>query len=142
MKSIDLDGAQFRYDEIGEDRDGTIIVLYGGRGIGDHRGEFVAYRPLSDRYRVIAYDQRGCGASSLTPHVCPPDGRRRCDPAASRRQADHPYWRLVRRHDRAQLRGQLSRRPNSSGAAGNPRPVGIVMSSKEVSLYGLARVRD
>jgi proline iminopeptidase len=67
MKSIDLDGAQFRYDEIGEDRDGTIIVLHGGRGIGDHRGEFAAYRPLSDRYRVIAYDQRGCGASSLTP---------------------------------------------------------------------------
>jgi proline iminopeptidase len=67
MKTIEVAGAQFCYDEAGEDRDGTLIVLHGGRGIGDHRSELEAYRPLADRYRVIAYDQRGCGRTSLTP---------------------------------------------------------------------------
>lgn len=67
MRSIELAGARFCYDETGTDHDGTIIVLHGGRGIGDHRSELAAYRPLADRYRVIAYDQRGCGQTSLTP---------------------------------------------------------------------------
>src|SRR5262249_33577593 len=67
MKTIEVAGARFCYDEAGEDRDGTIIVLHGGRGIGGHRRELQAYRPLADRYRVIAYDQRGCGLTSLTP---------------------------------------------------------------------------
>lgn len=42
-------------------------MLHGGRGIGDHRGDFEAFLPLTERCRVIAYDQRGCGESSLTP---------------------------------------------------------------------------
>ena len=67
MKTIDVAGARFCYDEAGEDLDGAIIVLHGGRGIGDHRPELEAYSPLADRYRVIAYDQRGCGRTSLTP---------------------------------------------------------------------------
>lgn len=67
MRYVETAGARFCYDEAGEDRDGTIILLHGGRGIGDHRGELAAYRPLADRYRVIAYDQRGCGLTSLTP---------------------------------------------------------------------------
>jgi proline iminopeptidase len=67
VKFVELEGARFCYDEAGEDRDGTAIVLHGGRGIGDHRGEFAAFRPLADRYRVFAYDQRGCGLSSLSP---------------------------------------------------------------------------
>lgn len=64
---IELNGATFCYDVAGEEHDETIIVLHGGRGIGDHRGEFGAYQALSDRYRVLAFDQRGCGRSSLTP---------------------------------------------------------------------------
>ncbi|RDE09272.1 alpha/beta fold hydrolase [Pelagibacterium lacus] len=67
MKSIQLNGAEFVYDIAGEDHDQTIICLHGGRGIGDHRGDFAVFRPLADRYRLIAYDQRGCGSSSLTP---------------------------------------------------------------------------
>jgi proline iminopeptidase len=67
MRYVDVAGARFCYDEAGVDRDGTIILLHGGRGIGDHRSELQAYRPLADRYRLIAYDQRGCGQTSLTP---------------------------------------------------------------------------
>jgi proline iminopeptidase len=67
LKTIDLNGATFRYAIAGEDHEETIVVLHGGRGIGDHRGEFNAYAPLADRYSILAYDQRGCGLSSLTP---------------------------------------------------------------------------
>jgi proline iminopeptidase len=60
-------GADLHVVEAGTARRGTIILLHGGRGIGDHAGELEAYRPLGDDYRLIAYDQRGCGQSSLTP---------------------------------------------------------------------------
>lgn len=66
-RSITLNGARFVYDVAGEAHDETIVVLHGGRGIGDHRADFQAFLPLTDRYRLLAYDQRGCGLSSLTP---------------------------------------------------------------------------
>jgi len=67
MPTVTLNNATFVYDDIGDPEAQTIIALHGGRGIGDRRGEFNAYRPLSDTYRLIAYDQRGCGQTSLTP---------------------------------------------------------------------------
>jgi proline iminopeptidase len=67
MSTVTLNGADFVYDDLG-DRDAEVIIaLHGGRGIGDRRGEFNAYKALSDKYRLIAYDQRGCGETSLTP---------------------------------------------------------------------------
>ncbi|TDU00920.1 proline iminopeptidase [Azorhizobium sp. AG788] len=66
-RSIALNGARFVYDVAGQAHDETIVVLHGGRGIGDHRADFQAFLPLTDRYRLLAYDQRGCGLSSLTP---------------------------------------------------------------------------
>ncbi|GGH50909.1 alpha/beta fold hydrolase [Frigidibacter albus] len=63
---VTLNGCTFRYRIAGEEHPETIILLHGGRGIGDHLGEWRAYSALSDRYRVIAYDQRGCGLSSIT----------------------------------------------------------------------------
>lgn len=67
MATIELNGARFVYDEAGESHGETVIALHGGRGIGDRKGEFGVWKALSDRYRVIAYDQRGCGETSLTP---------------------------------------------------------------------------
>jgi len=66
-RMIALNGAAFRYATAGEQNGETIVVLHGGRGIGDHSGDFQAFLPLADRYRLLAYDQRGCGLSSLTP---------------------------------------------------------------------------
>lgn len=60
-------GADLKVVDIGRPSRGTIILVHGGRGIGDHAGELEAYRPLADEYRLIAYDQRGCGESSETP---------------------------------------------------------------------------
>ena len=67
MPTVALNGATFCYEMAGETHDETVVVLHGGRGIGDHRGDFQAFLPLADSYRLLAYDQRGCGFSSLTP---------------------------------------------------------------------------
>lgn len=67
MPTLDVNGARLVYDVAGPQQAQTIIALHGGRGIGDRAGEFGAWLPLSDTYRLLAYDQRGCGQSSLTP---------------------------------------------------------------------------
>ncbi len=64
---VDINGAMLNYSVAGEEGRFPVIVLHGGRGIGDHRGDFDAFRPLADQCRLIGYDQRGCGRSSLTP---------------------------------------------------------------------------
>jgi proline iminopeptidase len=60
-------GAELHVVDIGTAKRGTIILVHGGRGIGDHASELEAWRPLADEYRLIAHDQRGCGQSSETP---------------------------------------------------------------------------
>lgn len=60
-------GAELHVVETGVAKRGTIILLHGGRGIGDHAGELAAWRDLGEDYRLIAFDQRGCGRSSETP---------------------------------------------------------------------------
>ncbi|MBO8136337.1 alpha/beta fold hydrolase [Dickeya fangzhongdai] len=67
MAEIVVNGATLVYAQAGESHPQAVIILHGGRGIGDHRGDFQAFLPLADRYHLIAYDQRGCGRSSLTP---------------------------------------------------------------------------
>lgn len=67
MKKVRLNGAEFVYDERGDRNNPTVVLLHGGRGQGDHRSDFQAYSPLSDKFRVLAFDQRGCGHTSLTP---------------------------------------------------------------------------
>lgn len=67
MRKARLNGADFVYDTAGDEHDHAIIVVHGGRGISDHRRDFAAFLPLADKYRIVAYDQRGCGLTSLTP---------------------------------------------------------------------------
>jgi proline iminopeptidase len=67
VPTIELNGATFVYDEAGATGAEPIVALHGGRGIGDRLGEFGAWHGLSDTFRLIAYDQRGCGQTSLTP---------------------------------------------------------------------------
>lgn len=47
-------GAELHVVDISTPRRGTIILVHGGRGIGDHASELEAWRPLSDEYRLIA----------------------------------------------------------------------------------------
>ena len=67
MSQLTVNGARLTYQVAGPENAPLIVVLHGGRGIGDHRSEFEAYRPLTDRFRLVGFDQRGCGRSSLTP---------------------------------------------------------------------------
>jgi proline iminopeptidase len=67
IQKITLNGCDFIYATAGEDDGQTIVILHGGRGLGDHRADFAAFLPLADRFRLLAYDQRGCGTTSLTP---------------------------------------------------------------------------
>jgi len=67
MSRLTVNGARLTYQVAGPENAPLIVVLHGGRGIGDHRSEFEAYRPLTDRFRLVGFDQRGCGRSSLTP---------------------------------------------------------------------------
>lgn len=63
---IGINGAELAYSLAGAGQAHPMIVLHGGRGYGTHGGVFDTYRPLSDRYRVIGYDMRGHGSSSVT----------------------------------------------------------------------------
>jgi len=61
-----INGVDLSVHEIGEDINGTIIAVHGGRGMGNYRTEFRAWSPLAEHgYRVIAFDQRGHGDSSV-----------------------------------------------------------------------------
>lgn len=43
------------------------MALHGGPGIADHRGEQKGLGALASTYKLVSYDHRGCGQSSLTP---------------------------------------------------------------------------
>lgn len=65
-RTIRINGAELFYSIAGEQNEHPMIVLHGGRGQGQHGGVFKALAPLSDRYRVIGFDMRGHGHSSVT----------------------------------------------------------------------------
>ncbi|RXK37936.1 hypothetical protein M231_04825 [Tremella mesenterica] len=66
LQFIDINGATLAYRIVGPKEAPLIITLHGGRGLGTHESDFNAYRSLGDCYRVLSFDQRGHGQSSLT----------------------------------------------------------------------------
>jgi proline iminopeptidase len=62
-----INGATINYEMVGAENQHPMIVLHGGRGFGTYPGVFKAYKPLANHYRLIGYDMRGHGYSSLTP---------------------------------------------------------------------------
>ncbi|WP_420236962.1 alpha/beta fold hydrolase [Telmatobacter bradus] len=64
---ITINNATINYEIAGTENEHPMIVLHGGRGFGTYPGVFRTFKPLADRYRVIGYDMRGHGHSSLTP---------------------------------------------------------------------------
>jgi proline iminopeptidase len=62
-----INGAELYYEDLGNSDAPAIVVLHGGPGIGDHAKGKEAFEALAEEYRLIVYDHRGCGQSSLTP---------------------------------------------------------------------------
>lgn len=57
----EVNGVRLVYDDAGQ---GTpIVTLHGGPGMGSRAGDWAAFQPLTDTYRLISYDQRGNGES-------------------------------------------------------------------------------
>ncbi|MBB5293473.1 alpha/beta fold hydrolase [Deinococcus metallilatus] len=57
----EVNGLKLVYEDGGQ---GTAIVtLHGGPGMGSRAGDWAAFQPLTDNYRLISYDQRGNGES-------------------------------------------------------------------------------
>ncbi|KAJ0164869.1 Proline iminopeptidase [Colletotrichum tanaceti] len=63
---VDINGARLAYRIAGPEKAPLMITLHGGRGMGDHRSDFAIYSRLSDKIRVLSFDYRGHGRSSLT----------------------------------------------------------------------------
>jgi len=64
---LDVNGATLHVKVAGKRHASTIVALHGGPGISDHRGEHKGLGALTDEYKLVCYDQRGCGRSSDTP---------------------------------------------------------------------------
>ncbi|MBS3765218.1 alpha/beta hydrolase [Candidatus Bipolaricaulota bacterium] len=62
-----INKADLYYEVLGEDNNKAIMALHGGPGLGSHAKPKKAFAPLSDEYKLVVYDHRGCGDSSLTP---------------------------------------------------------------------------
>lgn len=62
----DINGADLYYEVHGPDDAPAIVSLHGGPGISDHQKGKEAFEALTDNYRLVVYDHRGCGQSSLT----------------------------------------------------------------------------
>jgi proline iminopeptidase len=67
MPTLTINGAEIYYEILGEQNDQAVMALHGGPGIADHRGEQSGLGGLSDQYKLVTYDHRGCGRSSETP---------------------------------------------------------------------------
>jgi len=63
----EINGAELYYEVHGDEDAPAIMSLHGGPGIGDHKKGYEAFEPLTDQYRLVVYDHRGCGDSALTP---------------------------------------------------------------------------
>ncbi|WP_412030424.1 alpha/beta fold hydrolase [Deinococcus yunweiensis] len=60
-RTVTVNGVNLVYEDGGH---GTAIVtLHGGPGMGSRAGDWAAFQPLTDAYRLISYDQRGNGDS-------------------------------------------------------------------------------
>ncbi len=62
----EINGAEIYYEVLGEENEKAIMALHGGPGIGSHQKPKKAFSPLSEDYKLVVYDHRGCGESSRT----------------------------------------------------------------------------
>jgi proline iminopeptidase len=59
---IEVNGVELEYQDSGGEKT-AFVTLHGGPGMGNHKGDWATFQPLTDTYRLISYDQRGNGES-------------------------------------------------------------------------------
>lgn len=59
---IEINGVNLVYDDSGGEKI-PFVTLHGGPGMGSRKGDWAAFQPLTDTFRLISYDQRGNGES-------------------------------------------------------------------------------
>ncbi len=60
-RTVHVNGVSLTYDEAG--RGVAFVTLHGGPGMGNRKGDWNTFQPLTDTYRLVSYDQRGNGES-------------------------------------------------------------------------------
>ncbi|GAA4556876.1 alpha/beta fold hydrolase [Planotetraspora kaengkrachanensis] len=64
---VDINGARLNVEVLGEEGAPVLIAHHGGGGIGSLAEPKSTFGPLSDLFRVIVFDARGCGLSEGVP---------------------------------------------------------------------------
>ncbi|MCY7374230.1 MAG: alpha/beta hydrolase [Spirochaetaceae bacterium] len=64
---VDINGASLNVEVLGPDDAPVLIAHHGGGGIGSLAEPKATFGPLSDVFRVIVFDARGCGESEGVP---------------------------------------------------------------------------
>jgi proline iminopeptidase len=64
---VDINGARLNVEVLGRDDAPVLIAHHGGGGIGSLAEPKSTFGPLSDLFRVIVFDARGCGLSEGVP---------------------------------------------------------------------------
>ncbi len=83
MPRIQVNGVEIAYDDSGGDKTG-LVTLHGAPGMANRAGTWATFAPFQDRFRVVAYDHRGCGESGDLP---PYSHDQFCDDLEQLRQA-------------------------------------------------------
>lgn len=60
-EAVEVNGVRLVYEDGGQGV--AIVTLHGGPGMGSRAGDWAAFQPLTDTYRLISFDQRGNGDS-------------------------------------------------------------------------------
>ncbi|MET3807078.1 proline iminopeptidase [Nakamurella sp. UYEF19] len=64
---VDINGARLNVEVLGDGDAPVLIAHHGGGGIGSLAEPKSTFGPLSDLFRVIVFDSRGCGLSEAVP---------------------------------------------------------------------------
>ena len=96
---VTINGCELNVEVMGPEDGPVLIAHHGGGGIGSLAEPKATFGPLSDRFRVVVFDARGCGHSEGVPPyshaqwAADVDGLR----AVDRRGQDRHRGRLLRR---------------------------------------------
>ena len=64
---VEINGAELEVEVLGDEGAPVLIAHHGGGGIGSLAEPRATFGPLSDVFRVVVFDARGCGRSSGGP---------------------------------------------------------------------------